>query len=308
MSPAHQRRPSRKARRESADFAIQVDFLPGSPDPARVFRSMTQLIDAFQQFDRELVHTIDLHIEPVLLLEDVEAGSVTTWLRAVLESVDDTALKEGDWKKVVGQYLVRAKYLLVDFLGKKTEIRGRTEIDLLQGQILKTAEETGIKRIPAYAAPPKSMLVKTITDVNAALSPLQRGDAALLQTATGDSIPFNLDLRIVPESLNELLIERSLSHDEEMILKIKKPDFLGDSQWEFVHEAAFEAKVVDSVFLEQFRNNEISLQPGSAVRALVHVEVAYGYEREIISRRRQVVKVFEIIPPPNHDQPPLLPA
>lgn len=97
MSPtSRQGRLFRKTRREMADFAIQVDFPPGSPDPARVFRSMTQLIDAFQRLDRELVRTIDLSIEPVLLLEDVEAGRVKTWLRAVLESVDDTALKEGD--------------------------------------------------------------------------------------------------------------------------------------------------------------------------------------------------------------------
>jgi hypothetical protein len=138
--------------------------------------------------------------------------------------------------------------------------------------------------------------------VNAALAPLQIGDAAKLQTANGDTIPFNLSLRIAPESLTQLLVERSLSHDEEMILKVKKPDFLGDSQWEFVHDTTFEANVLDSAFLEQFRANQLFLQPGSAIRALVHVEVEYGYEREVVSRKRQVVKVFEVIPPPSHEQ------
>jgi hypothetical protein len=296
----------RKSSITTADFAIKVEFEPGTPDPARVFRAMTQLIDTFQRFDRELVQTIDSHIQPVLLLENVEAGSVKTWLRAVLESVDETALKDGDWKKVVGHYLVRAKYLLVDFLEKKTEIKGKAEIDALRGEILGAAELTTIKRIPAYTPPSNAVLVRTITDLNAALAPLQRGDAASFQTVDGESVPFNLGLKVVPESLNELLIERTIGNTEEMILKIKKPDFLGDSQWEFVYDTSFEAKVLDNHFLKQFRSNEISLQPGSAIRALLYVEVGYGYEREVVSRRRQVVKVLEVIPPPDYEQEKLL--
>src|SRR5438132_12178963 len=105
--------------RGNADFALEIDFLPSSPDPARVFRSMTQLIDTFQRFDRELVQTIDLHIEPVMLLEDVEAGSVKSWLRAVLNATDDTGLQELNWRRIVGGYLVSAKYLLVDFLNRR---------------------------------------------------------------------------------------------------------------------------------------------------------------------------------------------
>jgi hypothetical protein len=101
-------------RKANADFALEIDFVPGSPDPARVFRSMTQLIDTFQRFDRELVQTIDVHIEPVMVLEDIEAGSVKSWLRAVLNATDDTGLQELNWKRIVGGYLVRAKYLIID--------------------------------------------------------------------------------------------------------------------------------------------------------------------------------------------------
>jgi len=36
-------------RNPNADFALEIDFAPSSPDPVRVFRSMTQLIDTFQR-------------------------------------------------------------------------------------------------------------------------------------------------------------------------------------------------------------------------------------------------------------------
>ncbi len=287
---------------DTADFAIEIDFVRDTPDPARVFRSMTQLIDTFQKFDRELVRTIDVNIQPVLLLENVEAGSIRSWLRAALESVDDTALKEGEWKKVVGRYLVKAKYLTINFLSKRTEIKGKEELTALQGEILAAAEETGVKRIPAYSSPSSTLLVKTMSDMASSLAVLQQGDRAKFQTRDGDSVDFNLSIRVVPETLNQLLIERSLANEQEMILKIKKPDFLGDSRWEFVHETIFEAKVLDDDWLRRFRNNEFTLQPGSAIRALVRVEIGYGYEREIVSQKREIVKVYEVIPPPPHEQ------
>jgi hypothetical protein len=76
----------------NADFALEIHFAPGSPDPAPVFRSMSQLIETFQRFHRELVQTMDVHIEPVMLLEDVESGSVRSWLRELLNATDDTGL------------------------------------------------------------------------------------------------------------------------------------------------------------------------------------------------------------------------
>jgi hypothetical protein len=287
---------------ENSDFAVEIDFVRDSPDPARVFRSMSQLIDTFQKFDRELVHTIDVNIQPVMLLEDIEAGSIRSWLRAALESVDDTALKEGDWKKLVGRYLVKAKYLTIDFLSKRTEIKGKEELAALQAEIQAAAEETGVKRIPAYSPPSSALLVRTISDIATSVAALRPGDRARFETRSGDVVEFNLSIRVVPDALNQLLIERSLSNEQEMILKVKKPDFLGDSRWEFVHDTIFEAKVLDNEWLTRFRNNEITLQPGSAVRAVVRVEIGYGYEREIVSQKREIVRVLEVIPPPPHTQ------
>jgi hypothetical protein len=59
--------------------------------------------------------------------------------------------------------------------------------------------------------------------------------------------------------------------------------------------------------LERFRNGEITLLPGSAIRAGVQVDVAYAYEREAVSRTTAVLKVYRVIPPhPPEEQPKLL--
>ncbi len=195
---------STAARGANADFAIEIDFVPGSPDPARVFRSMMQLIDTFQKFDRELVHTIDVNIQPVMLLEDVEAGSIKSWLAALLQATDDTGLGELNWKKIVGGYLVRAKYLTIDFLRGTTEAISKDDLEGLQRRILAAAEETGVKRIPAYSPPSKGLLVRSITDIGMSLSPLQSGDHAVFETRSGDKVEFNLSIQVVPESLRAI--------------------------------------------------------------------------------------------------------
>ena len=55
-----------------ADYCIEIQFEKGSRDPARVFRTMQEMIETFHEFDRSLVKAIDSSIEPVLILEDIE--------------------------------------------------------------------------------------------------------------------------------------------------------------------------------------------------------------------------------------------
>jgi hypothetical protein len=63
-----------------ADFCIEIDYKKDSENPSRVFEAMTALIKSFQSFDEDLIKSIDNKIEPVLLLEDIEIGSLKTWL------------------------------------------------------------------------------------------------------------------------------------------------------------------------------------------------------------------------------------
>jgi hypothetical protein len=88
----------------------------------------------------------------------------------------------------------------------------------------------------AVQPPSKFLLVRSIIEISSSVAQLQESDHVVFETQQGERVEFNLSIRVVPESLKALLVEESLSHTEEMILKVKKPDFLGDSRWEFVHE------------------------------------------------------------------------
>src|ERR1039458_9261155 len=96
--------------------------------------------------------TITQRIGPFFFLENIQTGSLTTFLRSALESVDDDALKGLEWKKLVGAYLVRAKRIMVNYLKDRETIQGSPEIYDLQAVIADAAAQTGAVRVPEYKA------------------------------------------------------------------------------------------------------------------------------------------------------------
>jgi len=294
--------PGMSSRTATADFCIQVDFQKDSPNPARVFRTLTNLIERFETLDQELVHSINANIKPILLLEDIEAGSLKAWLKALLEEVDDDALKNLDWKPQVGKYLVTSKYILIRFLQENATITSRAQIDDLSLKLLRSAEETDVLRIPTYAPLPASEIANTLRLLSEATAPLQAGDSVKYITDDSEA-NFNLTFRVSPQTIEDLLTERTITSPNEMILKVKKPDFLGDSMWAFKHDSRpIEAKILDDEWLTKFQNREEEVRPGDSLRVAVDIEVKYGFDAEVVATHYLIRKVIEVMKAKTHPQ------
>ncbi len=144
-----------------ADFAFYIDFKKGEGSPSRVFSATHDFIKACERVDRDLVRSIDSNIEPVLMLEDIEAASLKTWLRNALTAADDQAIKELDWKPLVGKYLVRAKYAILRWIDTDDAPRNLPE---LAREIQQIAAETDVRHLPDYAPPSAQTLITAIKD------------------------------------------------------------------------------------------------------------------------------------------------
>jgi hypothetical protein len=107
---------------------IHIDYPPATQDPARIFRAMAALIDAFRYIDLEVARQLAPGWKPVIVLERIEAGSLLAVLRTVLERIDDDALKNLEWRPLFGQFLVRFKYHLVRWIKKKEKIGAPSEL------------------------------------------------------------------------------------------------------------------------------------------------------------------------------------
>lgn len=291
-----------------ADFFIEIDYKKDSENPSRVFRAMTELIETFQFLDRMLIKSIDVKIEPIMLLEDIETGSVKTWLNTVLKRIPDDAVYHMDWKPIVGQYLLKAKTLIVTWTEGKTTITNVTEIKPLREQITLLAKETNVRMMPDYQEISNRELLMGIQRISENTQHLAKGDEACYTTKLGGEAKFNLDLYITPESVNELLASETIQSENEMILKVKKPDFLGESKWDCRHgNRVIPITIADDDWLKQFQERTVTIQPGDSIRAKVQIIDSYDENRDLIETQYVADKVLEVIPMEKGQQSTFLP-
>jgi hypothetical protein len=267
---------------------------------------MSSLLQSFQEFDEVMAASIDASIESRLLLQEVESGSIRAWLRSSLESVEDSALAELSWKKAVGPYLVKAKHQLLSYLQANESISTRADIKPLEDNLQSLAEATDVLRIPSYQAPPPAQLVSSLERISSSVAILSDEDDASY-IAESEVVEIKRIFRVSQEALDELVTEREVVQTTEMILKVKKPDFLGTSMWDFKFQRrAIQAKILDEDWLHQFRSGDVVLTPGDSLRAYVKSHLRYDDRSELVGERYEILKVLAVYDAPP-EQPLLLP-
>ncbi len=147
---------------QSDVVGVEILFRPHLRPRRVCFAQCLGYIESFEYIDRLLSRSIRCRIQPILTLEDIEAGSILTWLKNMLETVDDEALKSGDVKKLIGAYLVTGKKILIDYCNKRTTIGSRAEIEELQRRTARCSWQTDVIRIPMYSPPPQLELRRSL--------------------------------------------------------------------------------------------------------------------------------------------------
>lgn len=284
------------------DFDIRIEFARGEGDPTRVFRSMASLIEAFQRMDTHLAPMLGATVKTSLVLQDIEAASLKSRLRTIIESVPDEPLRQGEIKKLIGHFLLRGKHKILDWCGDRNEISDRADVKRLEHDLVQLAHETDIKQLPAYAPIDTPSLLSDISAVNDAIAPLEKNDRATFASHEGRS-KFNPELVVSGEVIREIVTKERLENTGERIIKVKKPDYLGTSKWTFKYGAAtIEAKIADVDWLRQFQSSEVELGPGDSLRVTLFEEVSYGYDNEVVHTEFEVQKVHAVVRGPRGKQ------
>ena len=289
---------------KDADFAILIDFKKGDGSPTRVFTAATDLIEAFQAIDKVLVKSVDSNITPLMMHEDVEIGSLKIWLRNALQSTDDQALKDLDWRPAVGKYLVRAKHIVMSWIDDDSTPKSLPD---LRKNLQKLASETEVRRLPEYSPPDPAGLIEAVQRIQTAKDILLPEDRAFIESASEGSLEIDISVRIEPDQLSEMATKEIIqTPPAQMILAVKRPDYLGASKWDFrLGKRAISARIEHDDFLSEFQGRQQDVRPGDALRCMVAVETRYGFDNEVISETYIVTEVAEVLEN-NSDQRDLL--
>lgn len=280
------------------DFAIVIDFRKGESSPTRVFSAASAMINALERLDQTLAKSIHSSIEPTMLLEDVEVGSLKIWLKNALRATDDQALKEINWKSAVGKYLVRGKYLILRWL--EDESAAPKSIPDLRRELQSLAQETDVLKMPTYTPPETGELIESMGYIRKAQDFLGPTDRIRYEANVEDAEVVDIKTPVNIEELADLATKEVFNTPPgPMILAVKRPDYLGTSKWDFKHgKKTISAKITDDVFLRLFQGREIDVRPGDLLKCLVAAELRYGFDNSLISERYTVTSVEDVLPGP----------
>lgn len=280
-----------------SDIEITIDFNEGEGSAARVFDIAANLIRAFEDLDSVLITTIDSKISTELIVEDVEKSSLKIWLRSILKASDDDAIKTLDWKPQVGKYLVKAKYIVLEWLDRNGD--NPPKLEDLTTKIRALAAETDVRHLPDYPPPNAARLAQPLDAIQRTKAQFRPGEKL---TITLDKQEYQVDLRrqwLPSENLLLTATEQELVNEMDMVLVIKKLDLLAKSQWTFKHgKAKISAPIDDLDWIREFHDGKHPITPGDALRARVRFEYHYDSKGDLREQRTSIVKVYGVVHPP----------
>jgi hypothetical protein len=287
------------------DFSFTISFRRGAGNPRRVFDAASALIDAFQSFDRAVLPSLDAKIESYLVLEDVSAGSMRVKLASMLRSIDDDALRSGDWKRIAGDFAVKAKRSAIEFLEKEDDAPERLEA--LKEQIKECAAKTDVRHLPDYPPVHEGRLIASLDKIQKAKAELEIGDSLTIELGK-DEYSVDISSTWLPsETLNKTPSEPIEKENVvEVSLTIRKPDLIKNTMWQFSHgKTTVNAAIKDEEWLRRLHARDIGIFAGDALQCTVRMVYSYDEKGELIDTRAEIVKVHGIIAGHVQDDLPL---
>lgn len=279
---------------KDADLAFKIDFERGHGDPRRVFDSASLLIDAFEELDIAITGSVDGKIQTMMVLEDIEASSLKVYLRNLLNRVDDEAIKTLDWKRAVGAALHKAKYIALEFLDSGAD--GRVAVDKLREELRSVARDTDVKYLPDYSPIHEGRLIASLDKIQSAKRTLGPKDKLTVET---DQRTYEVDLTKTKNPSESISLPADAKETQsfgEIILTIRKPDFLRDTLWQFSFgKTSVSAPIKDEQWLADFHARKIPLYSGDALKCSVSFKYIYDDTGALIETKIEVLKVLDVI-------------
>ncbi|MGX1354846.1 hypothetical protein AB7M49_008471 [Bradyrhizobium elkanii] len=281
----------------NADFSFRIAFKKRQGNPRRIFDAAGELIDGFRQLDEAVAGSVDVKLQPSMVLEDIKAGSIRVFLSSLLKKIDDEGLRQGEIKKAIGPALVDAKYAAIGWLDKDQQSATAGAIELRE-TLRKLAATSDLSQLGDYAPIHEAKLIAALDSIQNAKRLLGPKDKLLLE-APGHQ-PYKVDLTQTwdPSDAIPLPSTTTEKHSEgEIILTIRKPDMTGHSKWQFTQgKFPVFAKIVDEDWLDRFHSRKVKgFHSGDAMRCKVKFTYIFDDKGTMIDEHIEVTHVIEII-------------
>ena len=154
---------------------------------------------------------------------------------------------------------------------------------------------TGVRYFGDYVKSKPEMIIAAAKNLQSMKNQLLKDDEAKFVSNDAE-ICFNMNYIIPIEAIENLIVARTITQTVNLILPIKKPDYLAQTRWEMRHgKQNISAKIDDTDWLQRFHAREFDLRPGDALECVVEIANSYDLENELVEERFRILKVKSIL-------------
>lgn len=276
-------------------FEIKLEFDKNTENPSRLFFSFAEMIDSVNNLDIVIAKTVNTSISSKLVLDDVEKGSIIAKLWNELVISEEGKIENLEAQENIKEYIEESRKATINFISSnKSSVQ---DLENLNAEIIEIANKNKISETFNFAEPNLIELAKSINSINDATNDLNENEGFILTNS--DDNPSEI-VRNGSPKIDIELVEKSLTKEElvnnyETFYKIKKPDFLGDSQWEFKHgNKNIKVKILHQEWLDKFHKGDEIVLPGDSLRVKIKQTNKYNINGYLISEKIEIVEVLEI--------------
>lgn len=273
------------------EIALVIDYTPGKSEALEVLAGAMRLIESLDRLDHCLLSSIDSTLEPVSILNDVQHSSLKVLLARALRKMPDEHLKSLDWKKWLGDLLVKGKYRLLQ----------KIDADAPELRQVLNELDSDYKAAPGvligYTPPTVANVREALDDVVKARA-LLPGQRVIMQTEFGD-----IDLVDVTENLPKQTPvdgpQQTITNQGTEFFRVKAPDMLGSSQWTVIrNNRSVKVDMLHQGWIDAYHARQHSLLPGDSLQCRFEETVVYDASGNEIERKLAIVEVLRVISPP----------
>lgn len=278
-----------------SSFEIKLEFDKNTENPSRLFYSFAEMIDSVNKLDIVIARTINSSISSKIILDDIEKGSILAKLWNELVISEDGKIDNPAPQENVKNYLENSRRAAINFVSNnKSSVE---DLGKLGSEIAEIAETNKVKETFNYAEPNLIELAKSINEIKNSTDDLNGNEGFILTNS--DEKPSEImksgGEKIDIEAVEKFLTKEELVNNYEAFYKIKKPDFLGDSQWDFKHGTkSIKVKILHQEWLDQFHKGENVVLPGDSLKVKIKQTNKYNQNGYLISEKIEIIEVLEI--------------
>lgn len=284
------------AKRIEVSYTLRLAYEPGARDPSRLFSAMARAIEAFRQVDLLLARSVGRELSYEQTLESFEVGSFITRIKEAFEYSQAQELEEASDSGAVS-FVKHGRSRIVKTLTENPKIESTEPVEKLAEELDGIARETNVSNSLSYRPLREVDLVEGLDELSQPVRGLTGRESLIFSGDEDEPQEMPRDAFVARREIESSIIRRTIITERETILKIKRPDYLGNAKWEFKHgRALVPAKILDARWLDDFHERRAQTGPGDSLSVKVQVTEEYDKNGNLVRETTEILEVREIIP------------